>query len=137
MEALVGSTEEPKVLSERIKSLQQEWRTISKGIVSDASEDWERFHRASQAAYQPCREYFEAQARLRQQNLEHRMAVVERLTAFETAQSVDHPDWRLLATVLREARQERRQYFPVDREAARAVQRHFAGPTARVHASLH
>src|SRR5258708_4344009 len=136
MEALVGSTEEPKVLSERIKSLQQEWRTISKGIVSDASEDWERFHRASQAAYQPCREYFEAQARLRQQNLEHRMALVERLTAFETAQSVDNPDWRLLASVLREARQEWRQYFPVDREAARAVQGDFEGSTDRLQARL-
>jgi hypothetical protein len=136
MEALVGSTEEPKVLSERIKSLQEEWRTISKGIVSDASADWERFHRASQAAYQPCREYFEAQARLRQQNLENRVTLVERLTAFETAQNVENPDWRLLASVLREARQEWRQYFPVDREAGRAVQGDFEGSTGRLQARL-
>jgi hypothetical protein len=136
MEALVGSMEEPKVLSERIKSLQQEWRTISKGIVSDASADWERFHRASQAAYQPCREYFEAQARLRQQNLENRKTLLERLAAFETTQNADNPDWRLLATVLREARQEWRQYFPVDREAGRAVQESFEGSTGRLQAKL-
>jgi hypothetical protein len=136
MEALVGSTEEPKVLSERIKSLQQEWRTISKGIVSDASGDWERFHRASQAAYQPCREYFEAQARLRQQNLENRKALLERLTAFETTQNVDNPDWRLLASVLREARQEWRQYYPVDREASQSVQKDFEGSTGRLQARL-
>jgi hypothetical protein len=136
MEALVGSMEEPKVLSERIKSLQQEWRTISKGIVSDASADWERFHRASQAAYQPCREYFEAQARLRQQNLENRKTLLERLTAFEAAQNADNPDFRLLASVLREARQEWRQYFPVDREASRAVQEEFEGSTGRLQARL-
>jgi Domain of Unknown Function (DUF349) len=136
MEALIGSTEEPKALSERIKSLQQEWRTISKGIVSDASEDWERFHRASQAAYQPCREYFEAQARLRRQNLDNRKALLERLTAFETAQNVDNPDWRLLASVLREARQEWRQYFPVDREAGQAVQSDFEESTGRLQARL-
>src|SRR6202158_4691953 len=99
MEALVGSMEEPKVLSERIKFLQQEWRTISKGIVSDASADWERFHRASQAAYQPCRDYFEAQARLRQQNLENRKALLERLTAFETDQNADNPGWGLVGGV--------------------------------------
>jgi len=136
MEALIGSKEEPKALSERIKSLQQEWRTISKGIVSDAPGDWERFHRASQAAYQPCREYFEAQARFRQQNLENRKTLLERLTAFETAQDADNPDWRLLASVLREARQEWRQYFPVDREAGQSVQKDFEGSTGRLQARL-
>src|ERR1700687_2579382 len=117
MEALVGSMEEPKVLSERIKSLQQEWRTISKGIVSDASADWQRFHQASQAAYQPCREYFEAQARLRQENVEKRRLVLERLRAFESSQGVEHPDWRAVAAVLREAPQEWRRHSPVDRAA--------------------
>jgi hypothetical protein len=136
METLIGSTEEPKILSERIKSLQQEWRTISKGIVSDASADWERFHRASQAAYQPCREYFAAQAALRKQNLENRKALLERLTAFEATQNGEHPDWRLLASVLREAPQEWRQYFPVDREANRAVQEDFQGAMGRLQARL-
>jgi hypothetical protein len=136
MEALIGSMEEPKVLSERIKSLQQEWRTISKGIVSDASADWDRFHRASQAAYQPCREYFEAQAKLRQQNLDNRKALLERLTAFETTQNADNPDWRLLASVLREARQEWRQHFPVDREAGQSVQKEFEESTGRLQARL-
>jgi hypothetical protein len=136
METLVGSTEEPKVLSGRIKSLQQEWRTISKGIVSDAPADWERFHRASQAAYQPCREYFAAQATLRQENLQNRKALLERLTAFEATQNGENPDWRLLARVLREAPQEWRQYFPVDREANRAVQEDFQGSMGRLQARL-
>jgi hypothetical protein len=136
MEALIGSMDDPKALSERIKLLQQEWRTISKGIVSDASADWERFHQASQAAYQPCREYFEAQARLRQQNLDKRKGLLERLTAFETAQNADNPDWRLLTSVLREARQEWRQYFPVDREAGQSVQKEFEESTGRLQARL-
>jgi hypothetical protein len=136
IEALIGSMEEPKVLSERIKFLQQEWRTIGKGIVSGASADWERFHRASQAAYQPCREYFDAQARLRQQNLENRKALLERLTSFEATQDADNPDWRLLASVLREARQEWRQHFPVDREAGQSVQKDFEGSTGRLQARL-
>lgn len=136
MEMLIGSTEEPKLLSERIQSLQQQWRTIGKGIVSDASVDWERFHRASQAAYQPCREYFQAQAKLRQENLESRKAVLERLTAFETAHNGDNPDWRLLASVLREAPQEWRRYFPVDREVNRAAQRDFEASLGRLQASL-
>jgi hypothetical protein len=136
METLIGSTEEPKVLAGRIKSLQQEWQTIGKGIVSDAPAEWERFHQASQAAYQPCREYFEAQAKLRRDNLENRKAVLERLTAFESAQNAENPDWRLLTSVLREAPQEWRRYFPVDRNAGRAVQEDFDATMGRLQAGL-
>jgi hypothetical protein len=136
MEALIGSTEEPKILAERIKSLQQDWRTISKGIVSDASADWERFHQASQAAYQPCREYFDAQAKLRQANLEKRRTLLERLTAFEAAQNAEDPDWRLLGSVMREAPQEWRQYFPVDREENRPLQSAFEESMGRLQARL-
>ena len=76
MESLIGSSEEPKPLSERIKALQEDWRTIGKGIVAEAPDEWERFHRASQAAYEPCRIYFEAQAKLRKENLQSAPCVV-------------------------------------------------------------
>lgn len=136
MESLIGSTEEPKSLADRIKALQDEWRTISKGIVSEAPEDWERFHQASQAAYQPCRVYFETQAKLRQANLEKRRVLLERLAAFETAQNVDNPNWRLVASVLREAAQEWRHYFPVDRDAGRTLQDTFDATMGRLRAKL-
>ena len=85
MEALIGSPERPQVLAGRIKALQLEWQTINKGIAADAPAEWERFHQAARAAYQPCQEYFTAQARLCRENLERRQAVLERLTAFEAA----------------------------------------------------
>jgi hypothetical protein len=136
METLIGSTEDPRVLAERIKALQQEWRTISKGIVSDAPSEWERFHQASQTAYQPCRDYFEAQTRLRHENLENRKGVLERLAAFEATQNEENPDWRLLASVLREAPREWRQYFPVAREDGRLVQQDFDAAMARLQSRL-
>jgi uncharacterized protein DUF349 len=136
MEALIGSTQGPKALADRIKQLQQEWRTIGKGIVSEAPEEWERFQRASQAAYQPCREHFEAQAKLRQQNLDKRRTVLERLIAFEATQTGDNPDWRLLADVLSDAPKEWRRYFPVDRDAGRAIQEEFEGSMGRLQAKL-
>jgi Domain of Unknown Function (DUF349) len=136
MEALIGSSEEPKALADRIKQLQDDWKTISKGILSDSEADWQRFHQASVTAYQPCREYFEAQAKLRQTNLDRRREVLERLRAFETAQSGEHPDWRAVAAVLREARQEWRQHFPVDRAAGLAVQEEFDASLGRLQARL-
>ena len=136
MTALIGSPEEPKTLAQRIKQLQEDWKTISKGIVSDSEADWQRFHQASEAAYQPCREHFEAQAKLRQANLEGRRSVLERLRAFETAQSGEHPDWRAVAAVLREAPQEWRRHSPVDRAAGRALQEEFDAAIGRLQARL-
>jgi hypothetical protein len=136
MEALVGSSEEPKALADRIKQLQEDWKTISKGIVSDSGADWQRFHQASEAAYKPCREYFEAQAKLRQANVEKRRGVLARLRAFEDAQSGEHPDWRAVAAVLREARQEWRQHFPVERAAGLAVQEEFDASIGRLQGRL-
>ncbi len=136
MESLIGAEEDPKVLAERIKALQQEWRTISKGIVGDTPDDWERFHQAAQAAYEPCRVHFAAQAQLRRDNLRQRQAMLERLATFEAAQNPEALDGRLLANVLREAAQEWRGYFPVDREPNRPIQKEFERSLARLQALL-
>jgi hypothetical protein len=136
MESLIGSEQEAKALAERIKGLQQEWRTISQGIVSEAPAEWERFHQASQTAYQPCRVYFEAQTKLRQENLEGRKTILERLQAVEARHDEESPDWRLLTGVLREAPLEWRRYAPVDRDAGRAAQVEFDASMTRLHSKL-
>jgi hypothetical protein len=136
MEALIGSSEAPKAVAERIKVLQEEWRTISRGVLSDSEADWQRFHQASESAYQPCREYFDAQAKMRRANLEKRKEVLQRFLAFEAAQSGEKPDWHAVAAVLREARQEWRGHFPVDREAGVALQEQFDAAVSRLQARL-
>jgi hypothetical protein len=136
MQALIGSSYKPQMLADRIKQLQEEWKTISKGIISDSEADWQLFQQASVAAYQPCREYFEAQAKQRQANLERRKSVLARLQAFESAQSVEHPDWRTLAAVLREAPLEWRRYYPVDRAAVRKIEAEFDACIGRLQARL-
>ncbi|HVN98443.1 MAG TPA: DUF349 domain-containing protein [Steroidobacteraceae bacterium] len=136
MEALVGSTEPPARLAERVRELRAEWKTISKGIVVETQDDWERFDKAAEAAYQPCREYFEAQAKARAENVERRRGVLQRLLAFEAAQQVEHPDWRLVAQVLREAREEWRAHSPVERAANKPVEQDFNAALARLQARL-
>ena len=136
MELLVDSTDDPQKLAERIKGLQQEWRTISQGLASEAPAEWERFHQASQAAYRPCREYFEAQAALRRANREKRAAVLERLTAFEKSQDGEHADWFLMSRVVREAPEEWQRHFPVERDAMRSLQRDFTAALGRLQSRL-
>lgn len=125
MEALVGAQEPPDELAEHIRALQQEWRTINKGITSDASAESERFHRAHDAAFKPCHEYFAAQAVRRRQNLEARKQVLGRLKAFEASQQGESVDYGLIAQVLREAPREWRSHSPVDADANRPAEIEF------------
>ena len=125
MESLVGATLDPPVLAERIKTLQEEWRTLSKGAGENLEADWQRFHDAAQKAYEPCREYFADQSRRRQENLERRVALLERLTAFEAGHNWEQPDWRTVMTALRESKQQWRQHSPVERAAGKSVQERF------------
>src|ERR1700736_734768 len=126
MEALVGSTLDPPMLADRIKGLQEEWRTLSKGAGENLEADWQRFHEAAQKAYQPCREYFEAQGLVRQENLQRREALLARLAAFEAGHNWEQPDWRLVIRALRESKQQWRQYSPVDRVPGKELQERFA-----------
>jgi hypothetical protein len=136
MEALVGSTLDPPTLAERIKGLQEEWRTLSKGAGESLEADWQRFHEAAQKAYQPCREYFEAQALVRQENLQRREALLARLAAFEAGHNWEQPDWRMVIRALRESKQQWRQYSPVDRTPGKALQERFVALTASLQGRL-
>ena len=134
MEDLIGSTEAPQALAETIQKLQAEWKTVSRGSGGLDDAEWDRFHKAAQAAYQPCREFFDAQSKVRAENLAKRVAVLERLRAFDSAQDWSlrqaqgdrtDIDWRNVAQVLREARQEWRNHHPTERAATKPVQDSF------------
>jgi hypothetical protein len=136
MESLIGAVQEPEALAERIRQLQEDWKTVSKGVVSDSDADWLTFHQAAERAYQPCREHFEAQAKLRHANAESRRAILERLRAFEAAHGGDDLDWRAFTAVLREAPAEWRRHFPVERALARPLQKEFDAAIGRLQERL-
>jgi hypothetical protein len=125
MEALIGFKIHPNELANRIRKLQEEWKTISKGAAEQSEADWEKFHRAAQAAYQPCREYFAEQSKLRQENLEKRKQLVAALAEFESSTDWADPNWREVARQLRNARQDWRNYNPTERAATKPVQDEF------------
>jgi hypothetical protein len=136
MEALVGAQVEPQQLAERIRSLQEQWRTLSRGAGENAEEEWQRFHAAAQKAYEPCREHFAAQAQGRQENLRQREALADQLAAFEAAQDWEQPEWRAAITTLREIKEQWRRASPVERAAGAAVKERFEALTGAIQARI-
>jgi hypothetical protein len=136
MELLVEVALDPLALAERIKNLQEEWRTLSKGAGDELETDWHRFHDAAQRAYQPCKEYFAAQALVREENLRRRDALLAKLTAFEAGYNWEQPDWRAVIKTLREAKDEWRSCSPVDRKAGKQLQDAFGALAASLQGRL-
>ena len=136
MELLVEATLDPPVLAERIRSLQDEWRTLSKGAGEGAEADWQRFQQASQRAYQPCKEYFAAQALVREENLRRRDALLAKLAAFEAEQDWERADWRTVIKTLRETKDAWRQCSPVDRQIGKPQQDAFSALAASLQGRL-
>lgn len=130
MESLVGSTLDPLTLADRIKSLQDEWRSLGKGAGESLESDGQRFQEAAKKAYLPCSEYFAAQALVREENLRCRAAVLAGLTTFEAGHNWEQPDWRTVIKVLRETKQEWRRYSPVDRQAGKQQEKGFEALSA-------
>jgi len=136
MELLVEATLDPLALADRIRSLQDEWRTLSKGAGEGLEVDWQRFQQAAQRAYQPCKEYFAAQALVREENLRRRDALFAKLTAFEAGHNWEQADWRAVIKTLRETKDEWRSCVPVDRQAGKQQQEAFAALAASLQGRL-
>lgn len=136
MEALIGATDAPTALADRIKRLQDEWKLISKGNTEDTEAEWQRFHEAAQKAYEPCRAFFAAQAQVRADNLDKRSALLARLQDFVAAQNWEQVDWREVARALRESRQQWRTLQPVERAANKPLQQAFESLTADLQTRL-
>jgi hypothetical protein len=144
MESLIGAAIDPQALADRIKSLKEEWRTLGKGVGKGVGADPEpeidvdqqRFQDAARKAYEPCREYFAAQALIRTQNLQRRDALLAELTAFEAQTNWDQADWQAVIRVLRETKNEWRRCSPVDRVAGKTQQEAFSALAASLQGRL-
>jgi exonuclease SbcC len=128
MRALLDSPEGPEALAIKISRLQDEWKGLSKGAQDQAQ--WEIFHQLSQTAYQPCKVFFEQQAKIRRENLDRRIAMVQQLRDYVSSQGWDTEaappfEARAVEAVFAAAIREWRGCVPVERSQNQSVQNDF------------
>lgn len=125
MRALLDQSLDPQQRARTIRQMQDEWRQLSRGLQNQHQELWEHFHALAQQAYEPCREYFNEQSKLRSLNLIKRQELVDQLKQYQSLMQKSGPDIKELDQVLNMARQDWRRFSPVDRAANKDVQRAF------------
>ncbi len=122
MEYLAEQPMEPEAKATRIKELQNEWREL--GGSSDRTL-WARFKQASDAAYEPCKEYFSAKSGLKHANLQKREAICRELETFVGQADWSAIDWKAAERIHRAARDEWKAAWPVEFRDNRGVQKQF------------
>ena len=136
MQRLVDSPMAPEDLARKIHELQDDWRQLSKGVPHADEELWQDFQSASERAFAPCREFFDAQAKEREANQTHRNRLIEQLQTYLDGYDWDNPVWSQVEHTFKQARQEWRQYWPVPRQAAKAQEARFEPLMDQLHEKL-
>jgi DNA repair protein SbcC/Rad50 len=125
MQALINSTMAPEDLATKIHELQDSWKEVSKGGQQKDEALWQQFHQASEVAFAPCKEFFDAQAAAREKNLTKRQEMVTHLQHYLASYTWDKADWAGVEKTLKVARQEWQLYWPVPRKAGNELQHTF------------
>jgi len=125
MQSLASSNMDPEALASKIHDLQDSWKEVSKGGQQQDDDLWQQFQQASETAFAPCREFFEAQARARETNLAKRGEMVEQLRSYLSSYDWDNAVWKDVEQTLKVARQEWQTYWPVPRKAGNELQKTF------------
>ncbi|KZY99686.1 hypothetical protein A3744_12200, partial [Oleiphilus sp. HI0073] len=122
MEQLIEQHLDPQDKAAKIKSLQDEWKSL--GGAQDQSL-WERFSSASDTAFEPCAEFYSQQSQVKSNNLAKRAKMLEELSAFVEQNNWENPDWKGVEKINRQARNEWRDAYPVDHKKSRPLQEKF------------
>ncbi|WP_315983879.1 DUF349 domain-containing protein [Aliamphritea spongicola] len=125
MEALIGSDIEAPVLADHIRTLQQEWKDLDATDPYHSHDLWKRFKHASDQAYEPCSQHYAELKQQRVNNLQQRLLLCEQLETLMANTDWEQPDWQEVEQISRTAKQEWRQYTPVDRTPGREAQSRF------------
>jgi hypothetical protein len=134
MERLSETHIDPTDKAEKIKMMQQEWKSLG---GTGNQELWNRFKIASDKAFEPCALFFAEQKQLKQNNLKKREILLsqikeytaninwEQVSSKNTMPSWTTSDWKTADKINRQARQEWRDAFPLDFKLNKPLQAEF------------
>ena len=132
MEALIDSKISVEARATKVRELQANWKELSVGADSSDRALWNRFKRAADKAYEPCREHFAALGAQRAANLATRATLCEELETFAKTLDSGAIDARAAQSRLNKAREAFREASPVERAEHRKSQQRFQAVAAPI-----
>jgi len=136
IEALIDSNEDPKDIAYIIKKSRDEWKKLGPSERDTSQQLWERFQAACEKAYEPCKAYFEDEAKHKQQNYEIRLAFVEDMEKFIDSADWETIDWKKVESLFRHSRNEWKNLGHTDAGQRKALNKRFYAAFAKIKDSL-
>ncbi len=123
MEALAESstTAAPEELATNIKLLQDNWKKLGASEPNSSQELWERFRAAADKAFEPCKVYYENQAKIRKTNQEERESICASMEQFYNTSDWGTPDWKAVDSFLSTQIDAWKKCGPTDRKIAKVL----------------
>jgi hypothetical protein len=122
-ENLINLQLHPREKADRIRELHKQWKEL--GDSHGDQKRWRRFKQASDAAYEPCKEYFQKQTEERKQRLQERTQICEQLEDFDKHNNWESANWKAVSEIISTARRQWRLLEPIDHAHRKSVQPRF------------
>lgn len=125
MEGLPAQELSPDALAKEVRNIQNEWKGLG---VSRASNDlWARFKTAGDAAYEPCKAYFEDKQKQRQEKVDNKKTVCDELEKSIATIDLDAEavDWKALQRTVNNAKRDWSSNRVTDRKPDRKLEERF------------
>ena len=122
MEALHDTDLDAKVLAETIHTLQEQWKAL--GSLNDNKQQqqlWNRFKKAADIAYLPCKAYYQELGALRIYNQQQREAICTQLEGFYEQNDWQQTDWKAIQHLLDHANTEIKKFSPVNNDVQKTL----------------
>jgi hypothetical protein len=126
IESMIGVSDNPLDRSRLIRAARTTWKNLdgTEGVAPRPL--WKRFNDACERAYEPCRDYFDTQAKERLLNLEKRTALCVRLENFIAETDWDDTvDWRHVGQFERDMQKQWRKLGVVNRSDRKAIEQRY------------
>ena len=136
IEAIADDPLAPDAQMARIKELRGRVRALGRMRSAADRALMERFNAAAERAFEPCRIHFAALAEERRFNFEQRQVICDELETFVAGNDWEHTDYRGVEQILRQARNEWRNYHPVDRSPGKKLEARFKAVTDAIYGHL-
>ncbi len=137
MESLIGQTIDPKELANQIHTQQEQWKAL--GALPDKKQHnqlWHRFKTAADAAYIPCKEYFNNLQKIKEFNKGQREEICLQLENFYQQNDWPNADWKAIQGLLEQVNNEYKKYGPVDHAVHKTLQKRFSLASKNIHDKL-
>jgi len=106
----------PTQLASQLKQIRQRWNNWNRTGDFPKKKLRNKFEKAYETAFAPCRTYFQEQKTLRKQNKKIRKKICLELEERFHAINWNNPDWKEISDLIRESRQQWKKAIPLNKK---------------------